>query len=363
MTPSISRLPRALCLALGLLAAASAGAAELSPAERAAAGRAFVAKWGPYVERVHGVSARTWSERMGSTFAAADADNLRTALDRDTFEGAVAALTGAGHRLDDAEVIHRLARNTLAGGAGDPAAERAASAKVLGDVDRDQVFTAVPPCRLADTRLAGGILGAGTSRNLYALAALPESTFTSQGGSASNCGLYGIGASAVVLNVTVVSPANVGFATVHRFGQTRPTAASLTYQAGNLLSNTVVSQVPIPVSTFDISLYSSAQAHYVVDIVGYYSAPRASELQCVGGTVNSFFLAANTVAFFNNSSCPTGYSAVSAYCYSPDVGVRSQGSGLLGNVAGNVSFCAWENGTGTSKNVFGGSLCCRNPGR
>lgn len=363
MTLTMSRAPRALCLALGLLTAATAGATELSPAERAAAGRAFVAKWGPYVERVHGVPARTWSARMGSTFALADADNLRTALDRDTFEGAVAALTGAGHRLDDAEAIHRLARSTLGGGAGDAAVERAASAKALGDLDRDQVFTPVPPCRLADTRLAGGALGAGTSRNFYALTAQVDGTFTSQGGSASNCGLYGVGATAVVLNVTVVSPANVGFATVHRYAQPRPTAASLTFQAGNLISNTVVAQVPNPISTFDVTLYSSAQAHYVIDVVGYFSAPAATALQCVGTAVTSHFLAAGASGFFNNAACPTGYSPVSAYCYSSDAGVRSQGSGLLGNVAGNASYCAWENSTATGKNVFGGSLCCRVPGR
>ena len=362
MSPTVSRYPRALCLALGLFTAA-AGASELTPAERTAAGRAFVAKWGPYVERVHGVPARTWSRRMGSTFALADADNLRTALDRDTFEGAVAALTGTGHRLDDAETITRLARATLAGQPRDAASARDASAKVLGETDRDQVFTPIAPCRLADTRVTGGALAAGTSRNFFAVAALVDGNFTSQGGSATNCGLYGVEANAVVLSLTVVSPANVGFATLHEFGTPRPTAASMTYQAGNLLSNTVIAQVPNPIAANDMTLYSSAQAHYVIDVVGYLSAPQATALECVGTAVQANFLAANTSTFFSNASCPAGYSAVSAYCYSGDLGVRNQGSGLVGNSVVTSTFCAWENSTASGKNVFGGSLCCRVPGR
>ena len=35
----------------------------------------------------------------------------------------------------------------------------------LGDTDADLVFNKVTPCRIIDTRLAGGIIQAGTVRN------------------------------------------------------------------------------------------------------------------------------------------------------------------------------------------------------
>ena len=37
----------------------------------------------------------------------------------------------------------------------------------LGDSSKDLVYTKVAPCRVADTRVAGGILGTGASRSFY----------------------------------------------------------------------------------------------------------------------------------------------------------------------------------------------------
>ena len=67
--------------------------------------------------------------------------NFQRALQRSTFEGAMATLDGAGHKLSDNKVIDVLAASdTLIG----PYA--------LGNLDKDLVFTAVEPCRIVDTR-------------------------------------------------------------------------------------------------------------------------------------------------------------------------------------------------------------------
>ncbi len=109
-------------LSFALLTPAHAGAAQassedrgtLTPQARGQLTRQFVLKWGGYVQRVYGTPAAVWSERMVSTFVAADPSNFRNALKRETFEGAIAELTGSGHRLSDNLVIERYARASLA---------------------------------------------------------------------------------------------------------------------------------------------------------------------------------------------------------------------------------------------------------
>ena len=110
---------------------AVASAAKVSPAERGQLTRQFVNKWGNYVQRVYNVPVGTWSQRMVSNFVSADATNFRNALKRDTFEGAMAELTGTGHRLSDEAVITKLA--SLNAGA----SKSSATVKTLGDVAND----------------------------------------------------------------------------------------------------------------------------------------------------------------------------------------------------------------------------------
>lgn len=356
MHPLLLALPLALAVA-GAPAFAAAG--PMSPAERGAATRAFVKKWGPYVQHVEGIPARTWAMRMVPTFTAADPDNLRRALERDTLEGALAELVGRGQRLDDEDVIDARAAE------GVPSARKVQEAAIqaLGSTTSDLVYTAVTPCRVVDTRVAGGVIAANSSRNFVVVSISSGTGFAFQGGSSTDCNVAAIGASAVALNVTAVQPANVGFATVWKSGETRPLAAAITYNAGQLISNLVVTGIPNPLGLTDVSLYSSAQSHYVVDIVGYFSPPQATSFDCTSTSVQSFTINAGTINFFNNPTCPAGYRATTPYCWTASGGVYSQGSGYNANAAGNATFCSWQNTTASNQTVFGGNVCCRVPGK
>ncbi|MGN6152272.1 MAG: hypothetical protein ACTHOH_09730 [Lysobacteraceae bacterium] len=338
-------------------------AAPLTPAARGDLTRAFVAKWGGYVQRVYGTPVATWAQRMVPTFVAADPANFRTSLKRDTFEGALAQLTGTGHRLADADVVDRFARASSTRGLTTKTAAEI-GAKVLGSTTGDLVFTAITPCRIVDTRVAGGAIGANGSRNFIGVAVSAGANFTSQGGSATDCGVAAIGASAIAINVTAVTPAGAGFATVYRSGDTRPLAASVNYTAGAIVNNSVVVGIPNPLSITDFSIYTFAQSDYVVDIVGYFSPPQATPLDCVStGSPASYSIDPNSSNFFNNPACPAGYRAVTPYCWTAAVGVYSLGSGYNGNSAGAATFCAWRNTTASVQTVFGGNMCCRVPGR
>lgn len=97
--------------------------------------------------------------------------------------------------------------------------------------------------------------------------------------------------------------------------------------------------------------------------MGYFSPPEATQLDCVNTAASTFTIAANTVNFFNNPSCPAGYRATTPYCWTAASGVYHQGSGYNNNTPSNPTFCAWQNTTGSNQTVFGGNVCCRVPGR
>ena len=337
--------------------AGAAVAAPLTPRERGDLARQFVRTWGAYVQTVHGVPAARWAERMVPTFVAADPSNFRNALQRKTFEGAMATLTGTGHRVDDGRVIEQLARQAMAGSGKEPG-------KALGSTTRDLVFTPVTPCRIVDTRVAGGAIASNSSRAFLGVAVSAGTGFAFQGGSSTDCGVAAVGASAIAVNVTAVTPSGAGFATVYRSGDTRPLAASVNYTAGAIVNNTVVVGIPNPLAITDFVIYTFAQSDYVVDIVGYYSPPQITQLQCIDTAIVANTIAANASTFINNPTCPAGYdAAVTPYCFTNASTVYSKGSGYNSNTPGLATFCAWTNTSASSQQVFGGAVCCRVPGR
>jgi hypothetical protein len=321
-----------------------------TPAERAAAIRGFVLKWGDYAREVYGVDVKVWSRRLVPQFAHGHPANLREALRRDTFEGAMAALDGIGHRVSDDRVLNTLASLP-------PGPLRQAPrliTKALGDTTRDLVYTPITPCRIVDTRntAAGPIAGNGTRSFIAA----GLSNFTSQGGSATDCGMSAQAPSALALNVTAVSPSFAGFATVYPFGTSRPETASVNYAAFQIINNAIITPIPTPVASSDFTIYTFAQSHFVVDIVGYFDNPVSSPVDCVSGAATVVSIPAggsDTVAAAND--CPVGYG---------DAGVNCESSSWdmpLVWVSG-VQCAARNNGT-SAANLSASRRCCRIPGR
>ena len=328
---------------------------SLSPAERGALTHAFVKKWGVYVQQVYGLDVRSWANRMVPTFVSSDPVNFQRALQRSTFEGAMATLDGAGHKLSDDKVIDVLAASdTLIG----PYA--------LGDLNKDLVFTAVEPCRIVDTRsTTAGAIAANTNRAFYVWG-FPD--FTSQGGSTTDCGgLSAQSPQAVVVNLTVVGPASAGYATMFPATSTLPLAASLLYKAGDVLSNGVTVKLGLGatgVGFADFRIYTVSTAHYVVDIVGYYDAPYATALDCVLPPAQAVSLPAGFNGYMHTTSvCSAGYTAVSPYCYNSSTSVYSNGSGGIGAGPDKRAWCGWVNPAATAQSVFQSATCCRVPGR
>jgi len=331
----------------GNKARAAVSAAKATPAERGQLARQFVTKWGNYVQRVYQVPVGTWSQRMVSNFASADASNFRNALTRDTYEGAMAELTGTGHRLSDEAVISKLASlNT--------SSAKSATVKTLGALGNDLVYTPVAPCRILDTRnVAAGAIAANSTRNFVAFGV---SSFTSQGGSATNCGVNPLAATAVAINLTAVTPATAGYATAYPFGSAQPVAASINYAAGAIVNNALIVQTPNPIASFDFTVYTFAQSHYVADIVGYFAPPVATALQCVD-TANTVVagIAAGGTANANAPACAAGYTQTATNC--------ETSSWLMPIVFSHAGTCSARNNDATPQDLRASRTCCRVPGR
>jgi len=75
-------------------------------------------------------------------------------------------------------------------------------------------------------------------------------------------------ATAVSLNVTVVSPISGGFITVYPCGVTRPLASNVNYVAGQVVPNGVIAPIG---SNGKVCFFSSATTDIVVDVAGWFA--------------------------------------------------------------------------------------------
>jgi hypothetical protein len=213
----------------------------------------------------------------------------------------------------------------------------------------DLVFVPVTPCRIIDTRLAGGIIAAGATRNFLA----SGGPFTGQGGSASSCGIPYGPATAVVINFVAVGPAGAGDLRVTPFGSALPVASVINYAAipGLNIANGINVKICDPAASacpVDIAVQAEVSAtHLVADVYGYYELlPPAGRATAVVNAAGVYFDSARTRNFTAVSRPSTGL-----YCLTPAPSidptaspayVTVEWSSSLGN-----SLAAFHRSTGT----------------
>lgn len=122
-------------------------------------------------------------------------------------------------------------------------------------------YFALTPCRVVDTRNAAGtdggprLTGNAAARN-----------FQMQG----TCGVP-VGAKAVTINVTIVSPTSSGFLTLWPSGITQPTVSTINFATTDTaLANGAI--VPLSTNTDDLSVFmgGAGATHVVIDVTGYF---------------------------------------------------------------------------------------------
>ncbi|MFY2763264.1 hypothetical protein [Arenimonas sp. MALMAid1274] len=306
-------------------------------AERARLSQALVKKWGNYVAATYKIPSRTWAAEMAPAFAEATLEEL-----------------GAAAKAEDYDSVSRL----ILGQAPTGREANVSNPKALGDTATDLVFVPIPPCRLFDTRLAGGQIAANTVRGFDVTAV---SDYSFQGGAANNCGGAGAAGSfaAAVINFTVVTPSGAGYITAYPFLGTQPLAATLNYTAGSIVGNSAIVQLDQGASANELSVYSFAATHLVADITGYFINPAVTQLQCVEVT-DSATINAGAVGSVTSLACAATYRLTGGSCSASTFSGRLVTSRTL---ADERHFCAYANDGASALTATAYGRCCRVPGR
>jgi RHS repeat-associated protein len=131
-------------------------------------------------------------------------------------------------------------------------------------------FFSLTPARTLDTRDGTGVC---TPSPCDGLAAGSTTTVQVTG----RAGVPSTGVQAVVLNVTVTSPAAAGWLTIYTAGTPMPATSNLNYTAGQTITGLVT---VVPDANGRIAIYSAAATEVLADVAGYYTvgAPAGGNL-------------------------------------------------------------------------------------
>lgn len=215
----------------------------------------------------------------------------------------------------------------------------------------DLVFTPITPCRIVDTRGAGGVIPTGTSRVFKGWAA----NYSAQGGSATTCNLpQSTDVAALSVNLLVISPTGEGWIAAWPVGTTMPLVSNLNYKAGDVLANSAI--LKINQTTADFNLYTTTATHFVADVTGYYSRPKTTGLTCDNPPVTTLVVAPGLVGRLAIPACVNFTAGSTGYCTSDGTDMVSY-AGTTG-----LSECAMKNMGPNSATITAGRRCCGVPG-
>jgi len=297
--------------------------------ERGQLAGTIVRRFSPYVVRSLGVTATQWATAMQDTFGRADIQDLRLAASLTDFDDAMEALR----------------THSSSGGA---TMSPGSSAIAVGAANL--VLTPVTPCRIVDTRVAGGALVAGSTRHFASNNIGGD--FSAQGGTGfSDCGIPA-DPPVVLLRLTTINGGGYGTLTLYPYGAARPATPSLKYAGtGQLLMTEAVGNATGLAQ--DFSVYSTAATHLVIEIVGYYAAPPALALECQMSAETIVEVPAGGIATAFAANCPVGYTPVETKChfYFTDDTLSGMGDGACYGRAG-----------GSDTQLSASQKCCRVPG-
>ncbi len=266
----------------------------------------IVAKWGDHVQEAYRTDPRRWADSMAQVFAKASLDALQRAAVARTFtamnDALLAGTNPAALQPGSAPTMN------------DTGSKRIVT-RSLGDPEQDLVYVPVTPCRILDTRIAGGPIPANSFRDFDLTDVI---RYAPQGGDTSNCNIGDKGSfAAAAINFTVVSPSAAGYITAFPYLSSQPTAATINYVAGDIRNGLAITRLDQSAATHEFSVYSFAQTHLVADIVGYFREPEATTLECITLTSQPVALPAPPSGMVVTSpACPSDYLAVSGNCIS-----------------------------------------------
>lgn len=225
------------------------------------------------------------------------------------------------------------------------------ASKALGDADKDLVYTPVAPCRLFDTRAGqpsalgqlGGAFTPDSGRNIVPAGA---------------CAIPTTEVNSVLVSFTTLNntPNSGGYITL--LAPAAPVNSSsdifntgVQWSASNTVVRTgTAGQFVVYVAT--------ANAHVVVDVLGYFTRPQATSLECATVSSAGTTVAAAAYVSLPVINCPATYTPMSLSISAGEnvVVADSYTAGLAGQIFVR-SLSA------VSQSVTAKMNCCRIPGR
>lgn len=290
-----------------------------------------------------------WHKDLTDALSNLSPDNLLAANKAETFETMMAVLA-QGPQAVTAKPASSAAASTL------QAQDTVIAPLALGSFSSDLVYTPVTPCRIVDTRNAGGPIPINTQRTFD----MDGSDFSAQGGFAGPCGIpFGV-ATAVAMTITATQPTTGGNFRAWALGAA-PVATVLNFAAGQTVANTTI--VPVsPGGGADFTIASSATSHVVVAVVGYFSAPIATALDCIQVSSAVTVVAVNVWTNVD-VACPAGRTVTGGGHYVPEGTLGRPGVWTDALPNGN-GWRTWvDNQTNGGRSVQTFAMCCRIPGR
>ena len=307
----------------------------------------IVAKWGMHVQEAYRADPRRWADSMAQVFAKASPDALQRAAEASTFAGMNDALLAGTNPA----AVQPAAAPTMSSAGSKRVAERS-----LGDPAQDLVYVPVTPCRILDTRVAGGPIPANSFRDFDVTDVI---RYAPQGGDTSNCNVGDKGSfAAAAINFTVVTPSAAGYITAFPYLASQPTAATINYDAGDIRNSLAIARLDQSAATNEFSVYSFAQTHLVADIVGYFREPEATALECMNLASPLYNIAGGAGLMGTSPNCPVGYTAVSGSCFNIQVLY------LTASYTVDTSHsCSYYNNFSNTRSFYAYVRCCRLPGQ
>jgi len=256
------------------------------------------------------------------------------------------------------------------------AAMQKVAPKALGDASLDLVYRPITPCRYIDTRVTG--VPVGNTPYSVDLGV----TGATYGGSAGCNPVAASGVAnaddfaAVSMNVAIVTPQFApGFIGSRPAGSSQVVALVNWFQVGANVQASNAAVVTTRQGAGDEIEFFGTPTHLVVDIMGVFTRPDATALDCQSPSPGQAGLGTANVPpgsvftdLFQAPACAAGYAAVALGCeYGPvaPAGLALTSLGVPDPATGFVA-CAWFNGSAGTLNKSDFHIharCCRVPGR
>ena len=245
---------------------------------------------------------------------------------------------------------------SLLGFVGGAVAAQDAPVPSLGEASANLVYTPVTPCRIIDTRLAGGPLTPGFPRSFFVTG---TAGFETQGGLAGGCGVP-TSATSAVINLVALDAAGPGNLRAFAYGQTAPLASVINFAT---IPSAIANGVAIPTCDhsaaacpFDVTIQANGSAaNLVADVLGYFSTTGPVITGVTAGTGLSGGGSSGNVSVAVNSAvtqlrvgqtCAAG-SSIRAVNQDGTVVCQADTSGIAGVIAGTGLSGGGASGTVT----------------